>query len=180
MPDPDETRLQSLQSLTGGQDGTVQPDGGFTPANAHTALLAAARAVVAAVYAGSWPQELEAAHKQLAAAVGSYPPASLSEPQPSPSAADDAQPWFTLKQQQSFHRIKLMFWRLTGQERLMVLINSGMVPESRTEPLPQTLELEILKWFLDFDQLAKLWRNIRPFLPKDKQDYDPFNPLDPI
>ena len=65
-----------------------------------------------------------------------------------------------------FSRIKFVFWNfLDKYQRLQALIDVGILPTTAKEPIPQIIELELLKKIRDQYKLEQLKKEIRKYRP---------------
>jgi hypothetical protein len=75
----------------------------------------------------------------------------------------------------SFARLRYFYWRyLSWQERIKLLADLNILPETRDQPLPQTLERLGLEEAQRDGKLAPLWDAIMELLPPDKRESNPF------
>jgi len=74
-----------------------------------------------------------------------------------------------------FGQLKHLFWHyLTWEQRIIVLVRAGVLPQSTKTRLPQTIELEFLLRAKENGKLPQVWDDIVSFFPPEKQKKNPF------
>lgn len=78
-----------------------------------------------------------------------------------------------------FGQLRYFFWHyLTWDQRMTVLVRAEVLPGSLENRLPQTIELEALKWARDAGKLASVWDDTMSFVPLGKRKPNPFKHQD--
>jgi hypothetical protein len=74
-----------------------------------------------------------------------------------------------------FGRLKHFFWHyLTWDQRITVLVQAEVLPESAENRLPQTIELNALLRAKELGKLALVWDKIMSYVPAEKRKPNPF------
>lgn len=75
-----------------------------------------------------------------------------------------------------FARLRYLFWQyLDWQQRLKVLVEVDALPQTASQPIPQTLErIALDKASKSKEKLHALWEAVMPLVPQDKRSPNPF------
>ena len=81
----------------------------------------------------------------------------------------------TVNFEDGFADLRYFFWKyLDWQQRLEVLVELDLLPATRTQPVPQTLEKLALERASKTGKLFDLWNKIMKFIPAAEQEENPF------
>ncbi|MEN6449164.1 MAG: hypothetical protein ABFC96_01610 [Thermoguttaceae bacterium] len=81
------------------------------------------------------------------------------------------------EQDYRFARLRLLFWRhLNWRQRLNVLVQLDILPQTADRPMPQTIERLAIERARTERRLHPLWQAIVQFLPENERAENPFAP----
>jgi hypothetical protein len=79
------------------------------------------------------------------------------------------------EEDQNFARLRYLFWRhLDWSQRMRALVHVDVLPNTATNPLPQTIERIALNRARELGKLADLWDIVMNLVPPDRRDSNPF------
>lgn len=78
-------------------------------------------------------------------------------------------------EEEHFARLRFYFWRyLDWRQRLRVLVQADVLPNTADRPVPQTMERMALSTARSQGKLAEIWDAVMTFVPEDKRETNPF------
>lgn len=78
-------------------------------------------------------------------------------------------------EEEHFARLRFYFWRyLDWRQRLRVLVQADVLPNTADRPVPQTMERLALSTARSQGKLAVVWDSVMTYVPDDKREANPF------
>ena len=105
------------------------------------------------------------------------PPQVADEVVPAHQAGVESEGDPVAEQDYRFARLRLLFWRhLDWRQRLNVLVQLDILPQTADRPMPQTIERLTIDRARTERRLHPLWQAVMQFVPENERAENPFAP----
>lgn len=103
------------------------------------------------------------------------PPVSIAEPME--EMVEQGGTTMAYGTDERFERLRYFFWRyLDWRQRLNVLVQIDILPDTPDSPVPQTMERIALNTARNQKKLSNLWTAMMEYVPEEKREKNPFTP----